>query len=120
MATIGNRDSGAAKYVLSLDCYQSISPKFKTELYENSIKITAANGSYIKNRGECNLTFKINNKQFAFTFLCSDQLSQQLFLGHNFAKAFHIGTFWDAHDTISLTINGRALQKQYQQRTFRL
>ena len=111
MATIGNRsykaplDSVTAKCVLSLDCYQSISPKFKTELYESSIKIRAANGSFIKNRGECNLTFKINDEQLTFPFLCSDQLSQQLILGHNFAKAFHIGTSWDANDTISLTIN---------------
>ena len=35
-------------------------------------------------------------------------MSQQLILGHNFAKAFHIGTSWDANDTMSLTINGRA------------
>ena len=114
MATIGNRsykalwDSGAAKCVLSLDCYQSICPKFKTELHASSIKIRAANGSFIKNRGECDLPFKINNKQFTSPFLCSDQLSQQLILGNNFAKAFHIGTSWDANDTLSLTINGRA------------
>ena len=112
MATIGNRSykalwhSVAAKCVLSLYCYQSISPKFKTELYESSIKIRAANGSLIKNRGKCDLTFKINNEQFTFPFLCSDQLSQQLILGHNFAKAFHIGP-WGANDTMSLTINGR-------------
>ena len=62
VATIGNMsykawwDSGAAKCVLSLDCYQSISSKFKTELYESSIKIRAANGFFIENRGECNLT----------------------------------------------------------------
>ena len=67
----------------------------------------AANGSFIKNRGECDLTFKINNEQFNFPFLCSKQLSQ-LILGHNFAKAFHIGTSWDANDTMSLTINGWA------------
>ena len=114
MATIGNRsykilwDSAAAKCVLSLDCYHSISPKFKTELHESSIKIGAANGSFIKNKGEYNLTFKTNNEQFAFRFLCSEQLSQQLILSHNFAKAFHIGTSWDVNDTMSLTINGKA------------
>ena len=69
-----------------LDCYESISPNFKTELYESSIKIRAANGSFIKNRGECDLTFKINDEQFTFPFLCSDQLSQQLILGHNLPK----------------------------------
>ena len=114
MATIGNRsykalwDSGTAKCVISLDCYQSISPKFKTELYESSIKIRAANGSFIKNIRECDLTFKINDEQFTFPFLCSDHLSQQLILGHNIAKVFHIGISWDANDTMSLTINGRA------------
>ena len=114
LTTIGNRsykalwDSGAAKCVLPLDSYQSISPKFKTELYESSIKIREANGSFIKNRGECDLTFKLNYEQFTFPFLCSDQLSQQLILGPNFAKSFHIGTSWDADDTMSLTINGRA------------
>ena len=114
VATIGNGsykalwDSGAAKCVLSLDCYQSISPNFKTELYESSIKIRAANASFIENRVECNLTYKINDEQFTFPFLCSDKLPQQLILGHNFAKAFHSGTSCDANDTMSLTINGRA------------
>ena len=61
---------------------------------------------FITNRGECNLTFKINNEQFAFPFLCSDQLSQQLILGLKFAKAFHIGTSQDANDTMPLTFNG--------------
>ena len=104
MATIGNRSheglwySGAAKCVLSLDCYQSISHKFKAELY----------GSFIKVRGECDVTFKINNEQCTLPFLFSDQLSQQLILGHNFVKAFYIGTCWDTNDTMSLTINGRA------------
>ena len=104
MATIRNRsykalwDSGVAKCVLPLDCYQSISPKFKTELYESSIKIRAASGSFIK----------IRDEEFTFSFLFSDQLSQQLILGHNFAKSFHIDTSWDANDTMSLTINGKA------------
>ena len=50
----------------------------------------------------------INNEQFTFPFLCLNQLSQQLILGHNFDKAFHIGASWDANDTMPLTINGRA------------
>ena len=76
-------------------------------MYESSIQIRAANVSFIKNRGECDLTFKINNEQFTFPLFCSDQLSQQLIFGHNFAKAFHIGTSWDANDKMSLNINGR-------------
>ena len=113
MAMIGNRsykalwDSGAAKCVLSLDCYQSISPKFKTEYMKAASKSEQPMALLLK-RGEYDLKFKINNEQFTFPFLCSDQLSQQLILGHNFAKAFHIGTSWDANGTMSLTINGRA------------
>ena len=41
-----------------------------------------------------------------FPFLCLDQLSQQMILGHNFSKAYHIGMLWNADDVMSLTRNG--------------
>ena len=37
----------------------------------------------------------IGDERFTFPFLCSDQLCQQIILGHNFAIAFHIGTWWN-------------------------
>ena len=58
MVLIGNRchktlwDSGAGKCAISFDCYQSIPTKYKTELYPSSIKIKAANGTFITNKGE--------------------------------------------------------------------
>ena len=61
---------------------------------------------FIPNRGECDVTFKINKERFTFPFLCSDQLSQQMILGHNFSKAYHIGTLWNVDDVMSLTRNG--------------
>ena len=90
-------------------CYQSIPTKYKTETYPSSIKIEAANGIFITNKGECDLTFVIGNERFTFPFLCSDQLSQQIILGHNFAKAFHIGTWWDQDDNMYLSRHGKPI-----------
>ena len=39
-------------------------------------------------------------------FLCSDQLFQQMILGHSFSKAYCIGTLWNADDVMSLTRYG--------------
>ena len=109
MVLIGNRhhkalwDSGASKCAISFDCYQSISTKYKTDLYPSSIKMTAANGTFITNKGECDLTFVIGDERFTFPFLCSDQLTQKIILGHNFPKAFHIATWWDQDDNMYLT-----------------
>ena len=55
----------------------------------------ADNGTFITNKGGCDLTFVIGDERFTFPFLCSDQLSQQIILSHSFAKAFPIGTSWD-------------------------
>ena len=109
MVLLGNRhskalwDSGAGKCVMSFNCYQSIPTKYKPELYPRRIKIKAANGMFITNKGECDLTFVIGDERFTFPFLCSDQLYQQIILGHNFAKAFNIGTWWDQDDNMYLT-----------------
>ena len=70
------------------------------------MKIRAANGTFISNRGECDVTFKINKKRFTFPFLYLDQMSQQMILGYNFSKVFHIGTLWKADGVIPLTRNG--------------
>ena len=115
MVLLGNRhhkalwDSGAGKCVMSFNYYQNIPTKYKTELYPSRIKIKAANGTFITNKGECDLTFVIGNERFTFPFLCSDQLSQQIILGHNFAKVFHIGTWWDQDDNMCLTRYGKPI-----------
>ena len=84
----------------------------KTELYPSSIKIKAANGTFITNNGEYDLTFMIGDERVTLTFLCSDQLSQQIILGHNFAKAFHIGTSWDQDDIMYMTRHGKLFKQQ--------
>ena len=81
-------------------------PKYKTELSPSSVKIRAANGTFLSNRGECDVTFKINKERFTFPFLCLVQLSQQMILGHSFSKAFCIGMLWNTDDVMSLTRNG--------------
>ena len=83
-------DSGACKCVLSLESYKMIPEKYKTELFTSSIKIKAANGTIIKNNGECDITFKMGTEKFTFPFLCSDQLSQQVITGHNFCTTLGI------------------------------
>ena len=63
MSVIGDRkqqalwDSGAARCVLPHTFYQSIPNKFKTELFPSQIKIRAANGTFIPNKGECDILF---------------------------------------------------------------
>ena len=99
-------DSGADRCIISYGCYNSLHPKYKRELFPNSVRIRATNGTFIANKGECDITLKINNERFTFPFLCSDQLSQQMILGHNFSKAYHIGMLWNADDVMSFTRNG--------------
>ena len=69
-------DSGAGRCIISYDCYNRLHPKYKTELFLSSVRIRTNNGAFISNRGECDVTFKINKERFTFPFLCLDQLSQ--------------------------------------------
>ena len=39
----------------------------------------------------------------------AQSLSQQFILGHNFSRAFHIGTTWSPDDIMSLTYEGRPI-----------
>ena len=98
--------SGAGRCIKSYDCYNNLHPIYKTELFPSSVKIRAANGMFIPSRRKCDVTFKINKERFTFPFLCLDQLSQQMILGHNFSKAYHIGTLCNADNVMSLTRNG--------------
>ena len=100
-------DSGAGRCVISYECYNKISPKFKSDLFTSDIRLKAANDTFIRNKGECEISFKIGQETFRFPFLCSDQLSQELNLGYNFAQTFHIGTHLNANDVMSLTRNGK-------------
>ena len=99
--------SGAGRCVISYECYNKISPKFKSDLFTSDIRLKAANGTFIRNKGECDISFKIGQERVQLLFLCSDQLSQELILGHNFAQTFHTGTLWNANDVMSLTRNGK-------------
>ena len=65
-------DSGACKFVLSLESYKMIPDKHKTDLFSSNIKIKAANGAFINNNGECDITFRMGTEKFTFPFLCSD------------------------------------------------
>ena len=102
-------DSGACKCVISLESYKTIPDKYKTELFPSNIKIKAANGSIIHNNGECDITFRMGSEKFTFPFLCSDQLSQSVIVGHNFCNTFNIGTVWTTPDIMSLTYEGRPI-----------
>ena len=112
ITSIGNRDqkalwdSGVGRCVISYECYNRLHSKYKTELFSSQNRIRAANGTFIPNRGECDITFEIPGVGFTFPFLCSDQLSQDMILGLNFQKAYHIGTYWMPDDSLYLTLNG--------------
>ena len=71
-------DSSAGRCVISYECYNKIAPKFKSDLFTSDIRLKAANGTFIRNKGECEISFKIGQEGFRFPFLCSDQLSQEL------------------------------------------
>ena len=111
ITSIGNRDqkalwdSGAGRCVISYVCYNRLHPKYKTELFSSQIRIGAANGTSVPNKGECDIAFEIAGVGFTFPFLCSDQLSQDMILGLNFQKAYHIGTYWMPDDSLYLTLN---------------
>ena len=115
MIKIGERnyktlwDSGAGKCVISYDKFLTISEKLKSPLVPSNILIKAANGSLIQNKGECDITFKIGPQRFTFTFLVSNELTQDIILGYNFSKAYHIGTDWNKNDEMCLTRNGKHL-----------
>ena len=102
-------DSGACKCVLSLESYNMIPDKYKTDLFPSSIKIKVANGTIIDNSGECDITFRMGTQRFTFPFLCSSQLSQQIIIGHSFCNTFNIGTIWTAADVMSLTDEGKPI-----------
>ena len=55
-------DSVVGRCVISYDCYKSLHPKYKTELFPSSVRIKVANGTFIANKGECDITLKINNE----------------------------------------------------------
>ena len=57
------------------------------------------------------MTFVSSDERFTFPFLCSDQLSKQIILGHNFSKAFHIGTSWDQDDNMYHTKQGKPFEQ---------
>ena len=109
---IGNRsqkalwNSGAGRCFISYDCYNSLHPRYRTELFLSNCRIRATNGTFIAIKGECDITLKINDERFTFPFLCSDQLSQHMIPGHNFSKVYHIDTLWTADDVMSITKNG--------------
>ena len=102
-------DSGAGKCVISYVKYKTIPEKLITQLFPSNILIKAANGSMIENKGECGITFKIGPARFIFTFLVSNELTQDIILGHNFSRAFHIGTDWNKNGKMFLTMNGQQL-----------
>ena len=77
-------DSGAGRCVISYKCYNKISPKFKSDLFTSDIRLKSANGTFITNKGECAISFKIGQERFRYPFLYSEQLSQELILGHIF------------------------------------
>ena len=112
ITSIGNRDqralwdSGASRCVICHESYNRLHPKYKAELFSSQIRIRAANGTFIPNKGECDVTFEIADVGFTFPFLCSDQLSQDMILGLNFQKTYHIGTYWMPDDSLYLTLSG--------------
>ena len=62
ITTIVNRnqkalwDSGVGRCVISYDCYNSLHPKYRHKLFLSNVRIRAMNGTFIANKGECDIT----------------------------------------------------------------
>ena len=67
-------DLGAGRCVISYGCYNKILPQFKSDLFTSGIRLKAANGTFIRNKRKCEISFKIGQERFRFPFLCSDQI----------------------------------------------
>ena len=63
-------NSGAGRCVISCECYNKITPKFKSDLFTSDIRLKAANGTFIQNKGGCEIPFKIGQESFRLPFLC--------------------------------------------------
>ena len=62
-------DSDAGRCVISYECYNKISPKFRSDLFTRDIRLRAGNGRFVRNKGECEISFKIGQETFRFPFL---------------------------------------------------
>ena len=62
-------DSGAGRCVISYDCYNSLHPRYRTELFPSNGRNRAENGTFIANKGEYDITLKINDERVTFPFL---------------------------------------------------
>ena len=51
-------DSGVGRCIIFYDCYNSLHTKYKTELFPSSVRIRAANGTFIANKGECDIALR--------------------------------------------------------------
>ena len=51
-------DSGAGRCIISYDGYNSLHPRYKTELFPSNVRIRAENGTFIANKGEYDITLK--------------------------------------------------------------
>ena len=74
-------DSGAGQCVLSFDCYNAIPARYKSDLFPSLIKIRAANGTIIDNKGECDITFRIGQTKSPFHFYAQIVCHNNLYLG---------------------------------------
>ena len=73
------------------------------------LNLEVAEGPIVSSDGECEITFKICPATFTFSFLVSNALTQDIILGYNFKKTFHIGTDWNRNDEMYLKMNGQYL-----------
>ena len=51
----------------------------------------------------------MGTEKFTFPFLCSDQLSQAIIIGHNFCNTLNNGTVWTSPDILSFTYEGHTI-----------
>ena len=102
-------DTGAGKCVISKEQYLSLPEKEKTPLLHSNVVIRGAEGSLIKNDGECEINFQLGPVKFTFPFLVSSALTQGIILGYNFKRAYKIGSDWTKNDEMYLKMKGQFL-----------
>ena len=62
-----------------------------SDLFPSLIRIRAANGTEIENKGECDITFRIGQTKFTFPFCAQIVCQNSSYLGIIFLEHFTLG-----------------------------
>ena len=77
-------------------------------------KVTSASGANIGQIGQCNLTFRLGNKQFMDWFIVLQDLHRNIILGFNCQCNYRIGYNWNVNGQQYIAHNNKFLCTHHQ------